>query len=91
MASIDWGTLGLGALIGIGCRKQLRAAGRVAASTAASLAGVAAQAAEQVAKETEKSSGSAEEKAAEEWLRRIDQKLQADQSTQGAQGNGKNG
>ena len=52
MASIDWGTMALGALVGIGCRKQIKAAGRVAASTAASLAGVAAQAAQQVAKET---------------------------------------
>ena len=72
MASIDWGTLGIGALIGIGCKKQLRACGRIAANTAASLAGVAATAAQQVAKETSKSD---EEKAAEGFLNRIDQQI----------------
>ena len=61
--SIDFGTLAIGALIGIGCKKQLRAAGRIAASTAASLAGVAAQAAAQVAQETQKSP---EEQAAQQ-------------------------
>lgn len=30
MASIDWGMIGLGALIGVGCREQLKTAGRVA-------------------------------------------------------------
>ena len=49
MASIDFTTLSLGALIGIGCRKQLKAAGRVAASATAALAGAAAQAAADVA------------------------------------------
>ena len=53
--SIDFTTLAVGALIGIGCKKQLRAAGRIAASTAASLAGVAAQTAAQVASETYRS------------------------------------
>ena len=53
--SIDFTTLALGALVGIGCRKQLRTAGRVAANTVASLAGVAAQAAAEVAKETKSS------------------------------------
>ena len=51
-SSIDWSTLAVGALVGIGCRKQLKAAGRVAASTAANLAVVAAQTAQQVAEET---------------------------------------
>lgn len=51
-SSIDFGTLCVGALIGMGCKKQLRAAGRVAATTAANLAGVAATAAAQVAAET---------------------------------------
>ena len=51
-SSIDFGTLCVGALIGIGCRKQLKACGRVAASTAANLAVVAAQTAQQVAEET---------------------------------------
>ena len=50
--SIDFTTLALGALVGIGCRKQLKACGRVAATTAAQLAGVAASAAAQVAAET---------------------------------------
>lgn len=51
--SIDFTTLALGALVGIGCRKQLKAAGRVAAVTASNLATVAATAASQVAAETE--------------------------------------
>ncbi len=72
MASIDWGTLALGALVGIGCRKQLKTCGRVAASTAASLAGVAAQAAQQVAKETEKSP---EQKAADDKVEEINRKI----------------
>lgn len=50
--SIDLGTLCVGALIGMGCRKQLKAAARVAATTAANLAGVAANAAAQIAVET---------------------------------------
>ena len=54
--SIDFGTLAVGALIGIGCKKQLKAAGRIAASTAASLAGVAAATAAQVAQETQSKS-----------------------------------
>lgn len=77
MASIDWTVLGLGALVGIGCRKQLKTAGRVAATTAASLAGATAQAVAAVAKETNKSPEAAEEKAAgakvEEINRKIDQ------------------
>ena len=75
MASIDWSTLALGALVGIGCRKQLKTAGKVAATTAASLAGVAAQAAQQVANEASKKSSSPEEAAAEATLRRIDQQI----------------
>ena len=75
MASIDWGTMALGALVGLGCRKQLKAAGRVAASTAASLAGVAANAAQQVAKETseKKSEQQAADVKVEEINRKIDQ------------------
>lgn len=76
MASIDWSMVGLGALIGVGCRKQLKAAGRVAATTAAQLAGVAASAAAQVAMETSKSP---EEKAAESFLQRVDQQIAAGQ------------
>ena len=65
MASIDWGMVGLGAVIGLGCRKQLKAAGRVAAQTAAS-----------VAKETaEKQTKSAEESAAEQKLEEINRKI----------------
>ena len=76
-SSIDWGTMALGALVGLGCRKQLKAAGRVVAGAAASLAGAAAQAAQQVAQETK----SPEEKAAEAWQSRIDQQI-AGQTTQ---------
>ena len=92
MASIDWSMVGLGALVGIGCRKQLKTAGRVAASTAASLAGVAAQAAQQVANET-KSQKSSEEQAAEELFRRIDQHIaeQFDQYTAPKAGQNPNG
>ena len=72
MASIDWTVLGLGALVGIGCRKQLKACGRVAASTAASIAGVAAQTAQQVAKEASKSP---EQEQAEQRLAEVDQKI----------------
>ena len=36
--TIDYGTLAIGALIGVGCRKQIKSAARVAATTAASLA-----------------------------------------------------
>ena len=61
--SIDWGTLALGALVGIGCRKQLKGAAKIAASTAASLAGAAAQAVAEVAKETQKTEKSPEEVA----------------------------
>ena len=71
-SSIDFGTLALGALVGIGCKEQLRAAGRVAASTAASLAGVAAQAAQQVARETEKSP---EQQAADVKVEEINRKI----------------
>ena len=53
--SIDFTTLAVGALIGMGCKKQLRAAARIAASTAANLAGVAAATATQVALEAQKS------------------------------------
>ena len=71
MSSIDWGTMALGAIVGIGCRKQLTAAGRVAAEAAASLAGVAAEAAQQVAEAGSKSA----EEVAEERMRRIDQQI----------------
>ena len=74
MASIDWTVLGLGALVGIGCRKQLKACGRVAASTAASLAGVAAATAKQVADEASEKK-SAEAEAAEQRLAEVDLKI----------------
>ena len=75
MASIDWTVLGLGALVGIGCQKQLKAAGRVAASTAASLANVAATAANQVAAEASQKSpeAAAADAKVEEINRKIDQ------------------
>lgn len=69
--SIDWTVLGLGALVGIGCREQLKTAGRVVATTAASLAGVAAQAAAQVAQEAK----SPEQVAAEQKLKEINQRI----------------
>ena len=37
-STIDYSTLAIGALIGVGCREQLKAAAKVAATTAASLA-----------------------------------------------------
>ena len=40
--SIDWGTLAIGTLIGVGCRKQIKSCAKVAATTAASLASAAA-------------------------------------------------
>lgn len=73
--SIDFGTLALGALVGIGCRKQLKAASRIAATTAASLAGAAAQAVSEVAKETQAQTQSSEEQAAKAWLQRVDQHI----------------
>ena len=54
--TIDYGTLCLGALIGVGCRKQLKVAAKVAATTAANLAGATAaavsEAANQIAEQT---------------------------------------
>ena len=84
MASIDWGTMALGALVGLGCRKQLKAAGRVVANTAASLAGVAAQAAQQVAEETK--SKSPEQVAAEAWQQKIDQQIAGQNGNNGNNG-----
>ena len=49
--SIDYGTLAVGALIGVGCKDQLKACAKVAATTAASLASSAAIAANTVAAE----------------------------------------
>ena len=49
--SIDYGTLAVGALIGVGCKEQLKACAKVAATTAASLASSAALAANTVAAE----------------------------------------
>ena len=85
MANIDWGTLTLGALIGIGCRKQLKSCGRVAATAVANLAGVAADAAAQVAAETK--SKTPEETAAKQWTQQMYQKI----DQQMAVGNGQNG
>ena len=52
--SIDWGTLALGALVGVGCRKQIKSASRIAAATAASLAGAAAAAVNSAAEQINK-------------------------------------
>ena len=84
--SIDFTTLSLGAIIGIGCREQLKAAGRVAASAAASLADVAAKAAADVAAETQETK-SPEQAAAQEWLKKLDQQI--DQKLAGLNGQGK--
>ena len=70
-SSIDYGTLALGTLIGVGCRKQLKSAAKVTATMAASLAASTAQAMEQVAEETK----SPEEKAANAWLQNVDQQV----------------
>ena len=70
-SSIDFTTLAVGALIGMGCRKQLKSCGRIAAQTAAALAGAAATAASQVAEETK----SPEQAAAEQRLAEVDQKI----------------
>ena len=48
-SSIDYGTLAIGTLIGVGCREQLKSAAKVAATTAASLASSAAIAANSAA------------------------------------------
>ena len=53
-SSIDYGTLAIGALIGVGCKRQLKTASRIAASTAASLASAAATAVAEVAEATQK-------------------------------------
>ena len=76
--TIDWSTLALGALIGVGCQAQLKSASKIAASTVASLAEVAASTAASLAKETE----SSEEAAAKQWTHKIDQQIA---------GNGKKG
>lgn len=75
MANIDWGCVTLGALIGVGCRKQLKAASRIATNTAASLASAAASAVAEVAKETQKTEKSPEIEASEALFRRIDQHI----------------
>ena len=79
--SIDWGTLTLGALIGVGCRKQIKSAGRIAANTVSVLAGAASAAADQIAQ-------SPEEKAADTWLNHMDQQIQSNGNSNGGNGNG---
>ena len=49
--SIDWGTLALGAVIGVGCQDQLKSAAKITAGLAANLALTAAQAVDDVASE----------------------------------------
>lgn len=44
-SSIDWTTLAVGALIGVGCKNELKAAAKIAAGTAATLACACADAA----------------------------------------------
>ena len=67
-SSIDYGTLALGAVIGVGCKKQLKSATKVVATMAASLASSAATAAQQIAE-------SPEETAAKQFLQGIDQQV----------------
>ena len=57
MSSIDMGTLAIGALIGVGCKKQIKAAAKIAATTAASLASSAAVAVNTAAAQIEKPEG----------------------------------
>ena len=52
--SIDWGTLALGALVGVGCQEQLKSAAKVTATLAASLAIAAAEAVDTAATEVNK-------------------------------------
>ena len=47
--SIDWGTLALGAVIGVGCQEQLKASAKVAANLAANLALATAEAVDSAA------------------------------------------
>ena len=51
--SIDFTTLAVGALIGVGCREQIKAASRVAANLASSLATTAAIAVNSAAAEVD--------------------------------------
>ena len=80
--TIDFTTLAVGALIGMGCKKQLRACGRIAAATAANLAGVAAATANQIAEQT-KGQQDPEAAAAEQWTQRMDQQIQQQMSQNG--------
>ena len=43
--SIDWSAIALGAVVGIGCRKQIKSAAKIAVGTAATLACACADAA----------------------------------------------
>ena len=56
MATIDWGTLALGTLVGVGCHQQIKAATRVAATAAASIAGATAEAIAKASKTPEEES-----------------------------------
>ena len=60
-STIDFGTLSIGALIGVGCRKQLKAAGRIAASAVASLAGAAAVVAAKASDDIQANNGGKQE------------------------------
>ena len=87
-SSIDYGTLALGALVGVGCRKQLKSAAKIAVNFAANLAGAAATAVSEAAEATQ-AKQSPEERAAAAWTQHMDQQM----SQQMAQpvGNGKQG
>ena len=53
-STIDYGTLAIGALIGVGCQEQLKSAAKVAASLAANLALATAEAVDTAAVEINK-------------------------------------
>ena len=52
--SIDFTTLAVGTLIGMGCKKQLKSAAKITASLAASLAGATATAVAEAAEQINK-------------------------------------
>ena len=56
MATIDWGTIALGTVIGVGCHQQIKAATRVAATAAASIADATAEAIAKASKSPEEES-----------------------------------
>ena len=60
-STIDFGTLSIGALIGVGCSRQLKAAAKITATTVASLAGAAATAAAKASDDIQANNGGKQE------------------------------